>query len=114
LPDLKKGWQPVPYSSTASVVEPFSKACQKIPAPNHYLYDNKKSKMRRYLVIYEKGKDGYSAYVPDLPGCTTAGANRKEVEENIVEAITLHIEVMKEAGYPIPESTSESEMLVLS
>ena len=70
--------------------------------------------MSKYLVIYEKGRDGYSAYVPDLPGCTTAGANKKEVEENIIEAVKLHLEAMKEAGYDIPEATSESEMLVLS
>ena len=70
--------------------------------------------MRKYLVIYEKGPDGYSAYVPDLPGCTSAGADKKEVEKNIVEAIRLHLEVMKEEGLEIPEATSESEMLVLS
>ena len=70
--------------------------------------------MRRYLIIYEKGKDGYSAYVPDLPGCTSAGESKKEVEQNIVEAIQLHIEVMKESGYEIPESNSESEILVLA
>ncbi len=69
--------------------------------------------MRRYLVIYEKGADGFSAYVPDLPGCTSAGATKKEVEENIVEAIKLHIEVMTESGYSIPDAISESEMLVL-
>ena len=68
--------------------------------------------MRRYLIIYEKGSEGYSAYVPDLPGCTSAGATKKELEENIVEAIKLHIEVMKESGYKIPETNSESEMLV--
>jgi predicted RNase H-like HicB family nuclease len=70
--------------------------------------------MRKYLVIYEKGADGYSGYVPDLPGCTSAGATKKEVEENIVEAIKLHIEVMIESGFQIPDATSESEMLVLS
>ena len=70
--------------------------------------------MRKYLVIYGKGPDGYSAYVPDLPGCTSAGADKKEVEKNIVEAIRLHLEVMKEEGLEIPEATSESEMLVLS
>ncbi len=70
--------------------------------------------MIKYLVIYEKSSDGYSAYVPDLPGCTSAGADKKEVEKNIVEAIKLHLEVMKEEGLDIPESTSESEMLVLS
>ena len=70
-------------------------------------------KMTRYLIIYEKGTDGYSAYVPDLPGCTSAGATKHEIEENIVEAIKLHLEVMKESGYKIPESNSESEILVL-
>jgi len=60
--------------------------------------------MTKYLVIFEKGADGYSAYVPDLPGCTSAGATRDEVELNIIEAIKLHIEVMKESGYEIPES----------
>lgn len=70
--------------------------------------------MRKYLIIYERVKHGYSAYVPDLPGCTSAGSTKREVEENIVEAIKLHIEVMQEAGYEIPEASSESEMLVLS
>jgi predicted RNase H-like HicB family nuclease len=70
--------------------------------------------MRKYLVIYEKGPDGYSAYVPDLPGCTSAGADKKEVEKNIVDAIRLHLDMMKEEGLDIPEATSESEMLVLS
>jgi predicted RNase H-like HicB family nuclease len=70
--------------------------------------------MRKYLIIYERGKDGYSAYLPDLPGCTSAGATKKEAEENIIEAITLHIEMMTESGLEIPEANSESEMLVLS
>ena len=70
--------------------------------------------MRKYLIIYEKGNDGYSDYVPDLPGCTTAGATKSEAAENIIEAIKLHMEVMKESGYEIPEATSESEMLVLA
>ncbi len=66
--------------------------------------------MRKYLVIYEKGKDGYSAYIPDLPGCTSAGADRKEIEINIIEAIKLHLEVMEDEGLPIPKPTSDSEM----
>jgi predicted RNase H-like HicB family nuclease len=70
--------------------------------------------MMRYLIIFEKGPDGYSAYVPDLPGCTSAGATRKDVEISIVDAIRLHIEVMRESGLEIPEPVSESEMLVLT
>ena len=70
--------------------------------------------MKNYVVIYEKSSDGYSAYVPDLPGCTSAGATRDEVKNNIVEAIKLYLEVLQEDGKPIPKSVSESETLVIS
>lgn len=70
--------------------------------------------MRKYLVIYEKSADGYSAYVPDLPGCTSAGVTREEIEANIVEAITLHLQVMEEEGLPIPKPSSDSQMLVIA
>lgn len=56
----------------------------------------RKNIMRKYLVIYEKSKNGYSAYVPELQGCTSAGATRQEIEVNIIEAIKFHIELMKE------------------
>lgn len=69
---------------------------------------------RKYLVIYEKSKDGYSAYVPDLPGCTSAGADREEIERNIIEAITLHLEVMEDEGLSIPQPSSDSQMLVIT
>lgn len=72
------------------------------------------NKHRKYLVIYEKSNDGFSAYVPDLPGCTSAGVSRLEVETNIVEAIKLHIEVMEEEGLVIPNPISESQMLVIA
>lgn len=31
-----------------------------------------------YAVIYERTGNGYSAYVPDLPGCVAAGAILEE------------------------------------
>ena len=69
---------------------------------------------KRYLVVYEESKDGYSAYVPDLPGCTSAGETREEIEENIIEAIKLHLEVLEEEGYLRPPAISYSEMLVIA
>ena len=39
--------------------------------------------MRKYLVIYEKTKTGYSAYVPDLPGVIATGKTKAIVEKNI-------------------------------
>ena len=54
--------------------------------------------MIKYLVIYEKTKTGYSAYIPDLPGCVATGATKKQVEENIYEAMKFHLEGLREEG----------------
>ena len=60
----------------------------------------------RYAVIIEKAQGNFSAYAPDLPGCVTTGASLEEVESNIREAITLHIEGLREDGLPIPLPTT--------
>ena len=62
----------------------------------------------KYLVIIEKGPSNCSAYVPDLPGCTSAGDTVDECLAGIREAIEGHVEVMREYGDAIPEPTSES------
>lgn len=50
-----------------------------------------------YVVIIEKALDGsYSAYVPDLPGCISCGDTPDEVRQLIQEAISLHLELMRE------------------
>ena len=43
----------------------------------------------RYAVVIEKTDTGYSAYVPDLPGCASVGGTREEMDRNIREAIEL-------------------------
>jgi predicted RNase H-like HicB family nuclease len=57
----------------------------------------------QYVVVFEPTGNGFSAYVPDLPGCIAAAETREEVEQLIGEAIDLHIELMREGGEPIPE-----------
>ncbi len=57
----------------------------------------------KYIVIAEKAENNYSAYVPDLPGCVTTGTNITEIEQNIKEAISGHLAIMKEFGDPMPE-----------
>jgi len=64
-----------------------------------------------YLVVVEKGKSGYGAHVPDLPGCIAAGESRREVLKLIREAIELHIEALRESGQAIPEPNSKSEVV---
>ena len=62
--------------------------------------------MKKYLVIYEKTGTGYSAYVPDLPGCVTTGASLDETKRNMHEAISGHIQSMKDHGEIVPEPTT--------
>ena len=65
--------------------------------------------MQKYLVVFEKADKNYSAYSPDLPGCIATGTSRKEVEKNIKEAISFHIEGLKEDGLPVPAPSSFTE-----
>jgi predicted RNase H-like HicB family nuclease len=34
-------------------------------------------------IIVEKATEGFTAYVPDLPGCITFGNRLDEIQENI-------------------------------
>ena len=65
----------------------------------------------KYLVVVEQGETGFSAYVPDLPGCIAAAGTRDAVVALIQEAIEFHIEGLKEAGEPIPSPTSQGELI---
>ena len=67
----------------------------------------------KYLVVIEKAATGYSAYVPDLPGCVAAGDTREEVQSLIREAVQLHVEDMRRRGYPIPEPAAAGETVEL-
>jgi predicted RNase H-like HicB family nuclease len=64
-----------------------------------------------YLIVVEKGKPSYEAYVPDLPGCVAVGETRREVMKLIRESIALHIEAMIEAGQSILAPASRSEIV---
>jgi len=65
----------------------------------------------KYAVIYEKTDTGYSAYVPDLPGCVAAGDTLEETEDLMRGAIEMHLAGMREDGEPIPEPTTKVAML---
>ena len=61
---------------------------------------------RKYAVIFERAETNWAAYVPDLPGCVTTGKSLEETEQNVREAISGHLETLREFGEPIPEPTS--------
>ena len=60
----------------------------------------------RYAIVIEKTATGFSAYVPDLPGCIATGDSTAEIEHEMQGAIRFHINGMKEDGLPVPEPTS--------
>ena len=60
----------------------------------------------RYAVIFEETAGNWAAYVPDLPGCISAGRTIEDVERNIREAIRGHLRTLREFGEPIPQPVS--------
>ena len=68
----------------------------------------------KYLVVIEPTDTGFSAYSPDLPGCVATGATEEEVQREMREAMTFHIEGLELEGYPIPQPSSRSAYLELA
>mgnify|MGYP001581180584 CR=1 FL=1 len=56
----------------------------------------KKEKISGLTAVYRKVKEGYIAYVEEIPGVNTQGADLKETKENLLEALRLILEVNRE------------------
>ncbi len=65
--------------------------------------------MSRYVALIEKTGTGYSAHVPDLPGCIAAAETYEQTVELIHEAIEFHIEGMILHGEQVPEPITRAE-----
>jgi predicted RNase H-like HicB family nuclease len=63
----------------------------------------------RYAIVIERTENNLSAYVPDLPGCIATGATQEDVEQNIREAVEMHLRGMREDGEAIPMPSSVVE-----
>ena len=70
--------------------------------------------MTRYVALIEKTGTGYSAHVPDLPGCVAAAATYDETVRLIHDAIEFHIEGMLLHGEAVPEPTTLAETVEVS
>jgi predicted RNase H-like HicB family nuclease len=68
----------------------------------------------RYAIVIEKGENNFAAYVPDLPGCVATGQTVEETEEQIREAIDLHLRGMREDGLPIPQPSSSVDYVEIA
>jgi predicted RNase H-like HicB family nuclease len=68
----------------------------------------------RYASVIEKAEANYAAYVPDLPGCVATGQTIEETEQQIREAIDLHLRGMREDGLAIPEPSSSVDYVEIA
>lgn len=71
-----------------------------------------------YVVVVEPTETGYSAYLPDVPGCIATGGNQDEVMRNIRAALGLYANVVRDLHLELPPpqtniafiSSSEAEI----
>jgi predicted RNase H-like HicB family nuclease len=65
--------------------------------------------MNRYLVVVEKAKTNYAAYLPDVPGCVATGKTREQVLDRMRKAFAMHVAGLKEDGLRLPEPVSSAD-----
>jgi predicted RNase H-like HicB family nuclease len=70
--------------------------------------------MNRFLIVIEKAGKNFSTYSPDLAGCVATGDTQAEAEQNMYEAIQMHLEGLKEDHLPIPQSSSFAEFVTVA
>ena len=68
----------------------------------------------RFAIVIEQAGANFSAYVPDLPGCVATGESVQEVEVSIREAISFHLEGLREDGLPVPAPASVVEYVEIA
>jgi predicted RNase H-like HicB family nuclease len=60
----------------------------------------------RYIALVDGKAGAYGVVVPDLPGCTSAGATTDEALRNAVEAVRLWVEDAVDDGETLPHPRS--------
>lgn len=65
----------------------------------------------KYAVVFERAPGNYAAYVPDLPGCIATGETPEETKQNIREAMTFHLDGLREEQLPVPQPSTWAETI---
>ena len=63
---------------------------------------------RRYTVSLHQSEEGFSVWVPGLPGCASQGDSEQEALDNIRDAIREYLEVAES----LAESGERREVVV--
>ena len=81
-------------------------ACAELDLRQRFYTEAGSIDMNQYAVFIAPTRTGYSAHVPDLPGCVAACSTREETLRLMKDAVTLHLRSMSEDGDPIPEPSA--------
>ncbi len=65
----------------------------------------------KYAVVIERTSTGYSADVPDLPGCAAASRTAMGGRRLLREAIEFHLGGMQEDGLAPPRPTATTPVI---
>jgi predicted RNase H-like HicB family nuclease len=68
----------------------------------------------KYAVVIERAGESLSVYVPDLPGCIVTGDSVYEVEQLVREAISFHLDGLREDGIEIPKTSCAVQYVQLA
>ena len=83
-----------------------------IPEPSAWVEMLELVPGRNYIAVYEKEREGYSAYIPDLlPDCEVIGTTAEEVQQNFLNALTGYLKVLESRGESLPEPSSWAETM---
>ena len=62
-------------------------------------------------VVHKEPSSGFGVSFPDFPGCITAGESIDAVKDASHEALSGHIQTMKEFGENIPQPTKLDDII---
>ncbi len=65
-------------------------------------------------MIVEETTTGWSAWLPDLPGCVATGPTRETVEREMSSAAEFHLEGLRESGELPPCSNAYARVVDLT
>lgn len=63
------------------------------------------------VILFVSSDMGFSAYSPDIDGCIATGSTKQEIEKNMEEAITFHLEGLALEYQEIPKPHTYSNYL---
>lgn len=70
--------------------------------------------MTEYTIIIEVAGTNFAAYAPDVPGCVAAGDTVEETRRLMEEALTLHVDMLREMGEAIPAPHTQAAVVQIA